>query len=40
MAICGIFDWGEPENSSENVYLLELKKGKWEIVKFLPVSIS
>jgi len=40
MAVCGIFDWAEPENSSETVFLLELKEGKWQIVKFLPVSMS
>jgi len=40
MAVCAIFDWAEPEAAAETIYLLELKAGKWEIVKFLLVSIS
>jgi len=40
MAVCAIFDWAEPEAAAETIYLLELRAGKWEIVKFLLVSIS
>ncbi|MDP9048454.1 MAG: hypothetical protein M3N14_09975 [Bacteroidota bacterium] len=40
IAVCTIFDWAEPEAASETIYLLELRAGRWEIVKFILLSIS
>jgi hypothetical protein len=40
LAICSIFDWKGPEQSSETIYLSELKNNKWEIIRFLLVRIS
>ena len=40
LAICSIWNYGNPEASSETVYLLQYKDNEWKVVKFLLVSIS
>jgi hypothetical protein len=40
LAVCSIWDYGNPESGSKLIYLLQFKDNEWTIVKFLLVSIS
>ena len=40
LALCSVYHWSSNEASSETVYLLRYGANKWQIVKFLVVSIS
>ncbi|MFI5159225.1 MAG: hypothetical protein ACHQF4_10195 [Sphingobacteriales bacterium] len=40
MAVCGISNWEDPNTGTEMIYLLELKENKWQIIRFLLVSMS
>jgi len=40
LALCSVYHWSSNESSTETIYLLKHKSNKWQIVKFLVVSIS
>lgn len=40
LALVSVFDWSGPDSSTNTVYLMEFKEGKWRVVKFLLLSIS